>query len=77
MQICIYIKNLSIKKKTSLLNFIDYKKYSNDLVKQFMEKWYKEKIFRNQIEKVDNLEGSALLNKTNSVQTNVIPFSFT
>ena len=32
------------------------KAYSNDLVTQFAEKSYKENIFRNQIEKVDNLE---------------------
>ena len=31
----------------------------------------------NQIEKVDNLERSTLLNKTNAVQNNVIPFSVT
>ena len=37
-----------------------------------MEKWYKENIIRNEIEKADNL-----LNKTNAVQKNVILFSVT
>ena len=55
--------------------FDKYKKYSNDLVKLFVEKGYKENIIRNQIKKVDNLERAALLNKTNAVRKNVIPFS--
>ena len=42
-----------------------------------MEKGYKENIIRNQIDKVDNLERSTLLNKTNAVRKNVIPFSVT
>ena len=42
-----------------------------------MEKGYKENIFRNQIEKLDNLERSTLLNKTNAVRKNVILFSVT
>ena len=41
--------------------------HSNDLVKQFVENGYKENIIRNQIEKVDNLERSTLLNKTDAV----------
>ena len=53
----------------------EYKKHSNDLVKRFVEKEYKENIIRNQIEKVDNLERTTLLNKTNVVWKNVIPFS--
>ena len=42
-----------------------------------MKKGYKENIIQNQIEKVDNLERSTLLNNTNTVQKNVIPFSVT
>ena len=42
-----------------------------------MEKGYKENIIRNQIEKMDNLERSTLLNKTNAVRKNIIPFSAT
>ena len=53
------------------------KAYSNDLVTQFAEKWYKENIFQNQIEKVDNLERSNLLNKTNAERKNVTAFSLT
>ena len=55
--------------------FGEYKKHSNDLVKRFMEKGYKENIICNQIEKVDNLERTTLLNKTNAAWKNVIPFS--
>ena len=44
----------------------EYKKHSHDLVKRFVEKGYTEKIIRNQLEKLDNLERSTLLNKTNS-----------
>ena len=47
------------------------------MVQQFMEKGYKENIIRNQIEKVDNLERSTLLNNTNAVRKNVIPFPVT
>ena len=53
------------------------KKHSNDLVKRFVEKGYKENIIRKQIEKVDNLERPTLLNKTNAVWKNIIPFSVT
>ena len=60
-----------------LYTFDEYKKHSNDLVKQFVEKRYKENIIRNEIEKVDNMERSILLNKTNAVLKNVIPFSVT
>ena len=42
-----------------------------------MKKEYKENIIQNQIEKADNLEISTLLNKTNAVRKNVIPFSVT
>ena len=41
-----------------------------------MEKGYKENIL-NQIKKVDNLERSTLLNKTNAVQKNIVLFSVT
>ena len=64
-----------LKEKIGFLDtlvYIDYnnrlqttllKKHSNNLVKRFVEKGYKENIIRNQIEKVDNLERSTLLNK--------------
>ena len=42
-----------------------------------MEKGYTEKIIRNQLEKLDNLERSTLLNKTNPLRKNLIPFSVT
>ena len=42
-----------------------------------MEKEYKENNIRNQIEKVDNLDRSILLNKTNTIWKNVIPFLVT
>ena len=38
---------------------------------------YKEKIICNKIEKVDNLERSVLLIKTNAIGKNVIPFLVT
>ena len=53
------------------------KKHSNDFVKRFVEKGYKEKIIQNQIEKVDNLERLTLSNKTNAVWKNIIPFLIT
>ena len=70
-----YSQALSIKCVCS--TFEEYKKHSNDLVKRFVEKGYKENIIRNQIEKVDSLERSTLLNKTDAVRKNVIPFSVT
>ena len=70
-----YSQALRIKRVCS--TFDEYKKHSNDLVKRFVEKGYKENIIRNQIDKVDNLERSTLLNKTNAVRKNVIPFSVT
>ena len=42
--------------------------HSNDFVKRFVEKRYIEDIIRNQIEKVDSLERSTLLNKTDAVR---------
>ena len=68
-----YGQALSIKRVCS--TFWEYKKYSNDLVKRFLEKGYKENIIRNQIKKVDNLERSTLINKSNAIRKNVIPFS--
>ena len=70
-----YSQVLRIKRVCS--TFDEYKKHSNDLVKQFAEKGYKENANRNQTEKVDNMERSAPLNKTNAVWKNVIPFSVT
>ena len=43
----------------------------------WLSKENKENIIRNHTEKVDNLEGSTLSNKTNVVAKNVIPFSIT
>ena len=40
-----------------------------------MEKRYKENIIQNQIKKVNNLEGSTLLNKAKAGRKNVIPLS--
>ena len=51
------------------------KKRPNDLVKRFVQKGYKENIIRNQIKKLDNLERSTSLNKTNAVLKIVIPIS--
>ena len=45
-----------IKDTNNFVNKINkYKKHSNDLVKEIVEKGYKENIIRDQIEKVDNL----------------------
>ena len=57
--------------------FDECKKHSNDLVRRFVEKGYTENIIQNQIEKVENLERTTLLYKTNAVWKNVIPFSVT
>ena len=46
---------------------------TNDWVKQFVEKGYKESIIRNQIKKARDI--STLSKKSNAVQKNVIPFS--
>ena len=70
-----YSQPLRIKRVCS--SFDEYKKHSNDLVKRFVEKGYKENIIRNQIRKVDNLERSTMLNKTNAVRKNVITLSVT
>ena len=67
-----YSQALRIKLVCSTLD--EYKKHSNELVNRFVE-IYKENIIWNQIEKVNNLERSTLLNKTNAVRKNVIPFS--
>ena len=76
----IYTPSFTTKEYSSLrINnssaFDEYKKHSNDLFKQFVEKEYKENIIQNQIEKEDNLERSTLLNKLNAVPKIVIPFS--
>ena len=52
----------ALRAKRVCSNFDEHKKHSNDLVKRFVEKGYKENI-RNQIEKVDSLERSTLLTK--------------
>ena len=72
-----YNQALTLRIKRVCSTFDEYKKHSNDLVKRFVEKWYNENIIRNQIERVDNLEGSALLNKPNAIGKNVVPFSIT
>ena len=69
-----YSQSLRIKLFCSTLD--KYKKHSNELVNRFVEEGYKENIIWKQIEKVDNLERSTLLNKTNAVRKNVIPFSY-
>ena len=66
----------ALKVKHVCLTFDEYKKHSNDLVRRFMRKVYKENIIRNQIKK-NNLERSTVLNETNAVRTNIIPFSVT
>ena len=48
-----YSQALRIKRVCS--TFDKYKKHSNDLVEEIVEKGYKENIIRDQIEKVDNL----------------------
>ena len=54
-----------------LLNsFDEYKKHFNESVKLLVKKGFKESITRNQIEKV-------VLQKTNVVKENIIPFSVT
>ena len=57
--------------------FDEYKKRSNDLVKRFEEKGYKENIIWSQIEKVGSLERSTLLNKTDEIPKNIVPFLVT
>ena len=42
-----------------------------------MEKGCKENIIQNQIKKVDSLERSTMLNKTDAARKSVIPFSVT
>ena len=56
---------------------MNIKKHSNDLIKPFLEERYKKNIRTNKIEKVDNLERSGLLIKTNVVRKNVNPFMVT
>ena len=66
-----------LRKKRVCSTFDEYKKHSNDLIKRFVKKLYKASIIRNQIEKVDNLERSTLLSKTNAVRKTLIAFSVT
>ena len=47
------------------------------MVKRFVKRGYKENIIRNQIKKVDTLERSTLLNKTNAVRKKGILFTVT
>ena len=47
------------------------------MVKRFVKRGYKENIIRNQIKKVDILERSTLLNKTNAVRKKGILFTVT
>ena len=47
------------------------------MVKRFVKRGYKENIIRNQIKKVDTLERSTLLNKTNTVRKKGILFTVT
>ena len=70
-----YSQPLRIKRVCS--TFDEYKKHSNDLVKWFVEKGCKENIIQNQIKKVDSLERSTMLNKTDAARKSVIPFSVT
>ena len=67
----------ALRIKRVCLTFDEYEKHSNDLVKRFLEKGYKENMILNQIEKVDNLERSTLSSKTNAARKNVILFSVT
>ena len=61
-----YSKTLRIKRVCS--TFDEYKKLSNETF--FHDSWKKDSknIVQNQIEKVDNLEKSAFLNRTNAVR---------
>ena len=70
-----YSEALKIKRVCSTSD--EYKKHSNDLIKRFVEKRYKKDIMRNKIKKVDYLERSALLIKTNAVLKSVILFFVT
>ena len=47
------------------------------MVRPFVEKGFKENMIPNQIERVDSLARSTLLNKTDAVPRNAIPFSVT
>ena len=72
-----YSLQSSIKNKSCLLNFRRIQKALKWLGWTIYGKGYKENIIENQIEKVDNLARSTLLNKCNAVQKNIIPFSVT
>ena len=62
----------ALRTKRVCSTFDEYKKHSNNLVKQFVEKGYKENIIRNQIKKVDNLERSTLLMQHGKRSTELI-----
>ena len=47
------------------------------MVKRFVKRGYKENIIRNQIKKLDTLQRSTLLNKTNAVRKKGILFTVT
>ena len=66
---------LKIKRDCSTFN--EYKKYSNVLVKRFVEKGYEENNIPNQTERVDSLARSTVLNKTDAVRKNAVLFSVT
>ena len=58
-----YSQTLRIKRICS--TFEEYRKRSQDLIKRFVEKGYNELTVRKQIERVDHLDRSLLLNIVN------------
>ena len=70
-----YSQALRIKRICS--TFEEYWKHSQDLIKRFVEKGYKNSTVRKQIERVDHLNISLLLKNCKTNRNDSIPFSVT
>ena len=57
--------------------FEEYRKYSQDLIKRFVEKGYDESTVKKQNERVDHLDRSLLLKNCEPKRKDLIPFSVT
>ena len=70
-----YSQALRIKRLCSTLG--KYRKHSQNLIKRFVQKGYDESTVRKQIERVDHLDRSLLLNTCKPKRKDSIPFSAT
>ena len=65
----------SIPYSQACSTFEEYRKYSQDLIRSFVEKGYNESFVRKQIERIDHLDKSLLLKNCKPKRKDSIPFS--